>query len=118
MVVISGDTKRLLRSSFSMASLGEKTLKGISQPVTAWHVIEEEVQTAAKGSSGPRFVGRQSELETMLSAWDAAKAGNGRVTLLEGEAGIGKSRLVQEYREKTVGRRTLQPDVPVLVLFH
>ncbi|MDG1209579.1 MAG: adenylate/guanylate cyclase domain-containing protein [Paracoccaceae bacterium] len=101
MVVISGDTKRLLRSSFSMVSLGEKTLKGISQPITAWHVIEEEVQTAAKGSSGPRFVGRQSELETMLSAWNAAKAGNGRVTLLEGEPGIGKSRLVQEYREKT-----------------
>lgn len=102
MVVISGDTKRLLRSSFSMASLGEKTLKGISQPVTAWHVIEEEVQTAVEGA-GPRFVGREAELASMLSAWETAKAGQGRVTLLEGEAGIGKSRLLQEYNWRTAG---------------
>lgn len=100
MVVISGDTKRLLRSSFSMASLGEKTLKGISQPVTAWHVIEEDVQTAVEGA-GPRFVGREAELASMLAAWKAAKAGQGRVTLLEGEAGIGKSRLLQEYNWRT-----------------
>ncbi len=101
MVVISGDTKRLLRSGFSMASLGEKTLKGISQPVTAWHVIEEEVQTSVKGGGGPQFVGREAELASMLSAWKIAKAGQGRVTLLDGEAGIGKSRLLQEYNEQT-----------------
>ncbi len=102
MIVISGDTKRLLRSSFSMASLGERTLKGISQPVTAWHVIEEEVQTSVKGA-GPRFVGREAELASMLDAWEAVKAGQGRVTLLEGEAGIGKSRLLQEYNARTAG---------------
>ncbi len=102
MVVISGDTKRLLRSSFNMASLGEKSLKGISQPVTAWHVIEEEVQAAVEGA-GPGFVGRRAELTSMLAAWEAAKAGRGRVTLLEGEAGIGKSRLLQEYNTQTAG---------------
>lgn len=101
MVVISGDTKRLLRSNFSMESLGEKTLKGISQPVTAWHVIEEEVQTAAEVGGGAQLIGRGAELGSMLSAWEAAKAGQGRVTLLEGEAGIGKSRLLQEYNDLT-----------------
>lgn len=101
MVVISGDTKRLLRSSFNMASLGEKTLKGISQPITAWHVIEEEVQTTIEGGAGPRFVGREPELTSMLAAWEAAKDGQSRVTLLAGEAGIGKSRLLQEYNRQT-----------------
>lgn len=102
MVVISGDTKRLLRSSFNMASLGEQTLKGISQPVNAWHVIEEKVQTSVEGA-GPRFVGREAELASMLAAWESAKAGQGQITLLEGEAGIGKSRLLQEYNWRTAG---------------
>ena len=101
MVVISGDTKRLLRSPFRIETLGEKTLKGISQPVTAWHVIEEEVQSALDSGAGPQFVGRTAELDAMLDAWRTAKAGQGRVTLLKGEAGIGKSRLLQEYNERT-----------------
>ena len=75
MVVISGDTKRLLRSPFRTESLGEKTLKGISQPVTAWHVIEEEVQAVVEGGAGPQFVGRETELAAMLASWEDATQG-------------------------------------------
>jgi DNA-binding CsgD family transcriptional regulator/tetratricopeptide (TPR) repeat protein len=50
------------------------------------------------------FVGRQTELATLVGALDEAAAGHLRLTLIEGEAGIGKSRLVEEVAEVARGR--------------
>src|SRR5580704_15634967 len=57
--------------------------------------------------AGPLF-GRAAELRTLMAAWTAARAGHGRVVLITGEAGIGKTRLVAELarRADNAGART------------
>ncbi|NOJ38406.1 ATP-binding protein [Bradyrhizobium australiense] len=74
-------------------------MKGLSQPVEAWQVRGEtagvsrfEVRRA--GALTP-LVGRQEEIELLLRRWDQAKLGEGRVVLLTGEPGIGKSRIAE-----------------------
>ncbi len=51
---------------------------------------------------GPPLVGRDQELETLLEHWEKARGGAGRTVLLRGEAGVGKSRLVQEIRQRAL----------------
>ena len=56
------------------------------------------------------FIGREAELARVQQHWQAAVAGQRQVLLLQGEAGIGKSRLVREFRQSLVeaGYRTLE----------
>ena len=79
------------------AALAEARGPGVSGPAMAF------------GSSGPRpLYGRAAELRTLMAAWTAARAGHGRVVLITGEAGIGKTRLVAELarRAENAGART------------
>jgi DNA-binding SARP family transcriptional activator/tetratricopeptide (TPR) repeat protein len=71
-----------------------------SVPGTAW-------PPAGAVAARPLF-GRAAELRTLMTAWMAARAGHGRVVLLTGEAGIGKTRLVAELarRAENAGART------------
>lgn len=63
----------------------------------------------AQGQLSP-FVGRQAELDTLWSTWDVARRGHCKVLLITGEAGIGKSRLVHEFRESLLmqGQESLE----------
>ena len=63
--------------------------------------------TAPYMGSRPLY-GRAAELRTLMAAWTAARAGHGRVVLITGEAGIGKTRLVAELarRAENAGART------------
>lgn len=102
-VVISGVTRELLGELFELAALGAHSLKGIPEPVTAWRVVAErdaESRFHARRASedGTPLVGRQEELGLLLRAWDASKEGHGQVVLVTGEAGIGKSRLLEALR--------------------
>jgi len=58
--------------------------------------------------AGRPLFGRDAELRTLMAAWTAARAGHGRVVLITGEAGIGKTRLVAELarRADNAGART------------
>ena len=58
-------------------------------------------EAAAAAGSLTRFVGREDELRSLLSRWARARDGEGQVVMISGEAGIGKSRVVRRFREKS-----------------
>src|SRR5207253_6019496 len=83
--------------------LGAQTLKGISTPVPVYQVLGESgVQSrfeVAITTGLTPLVGREQEVGLLLERWEQVKEGVGQVVLLSGEAGIGKSRLVQVLKE-------------------
>ena len=102
-IVISESTRRLLGRLFSVVALGEHRLKGISAPVKPYKVNSERLSetrfTANHSQISDEMVGRQQELALLVDLWHRAKAGEGQVIILIGEAGIGKSRLVHSLLE-------------------
>ncbi|MGO9268153.1 MAG: AAA family ATPase [Candidatus Binataceae bacterium] len=107
-VMISEATQRLIAGLFIVEDRGAQALKGIALPVQLYRVDRPsgmrgrfEAATAAGGLTP--FVGREDELRSLLSRWERALDGEGQVAVIIGEAGIGKSRLVQRFHEKIVG---------------
>jgi len=103
-VVISGATHQLVEGFFHCRSLGAQSLEGISQPVEVFQVLHESgartrLDTAKPAGLTP-LVGREQELSLLMDRWEQVKEGIGNVVLLGGEAGIGKSRIVQVLRER------------------
>ena len=103
-VVIAESTRRLLGEAFVYRDLGAVHLKGFPEPVRAWHVVGEGTAEsrfeAQHGASATALVGRDQELALLLDRWQQAKEGEGRIVLLGGEPGIGKSRLVRALRDQ------------------
>jgi class 3 adenylate cyclase/predicted ATPase len=102
--VISGATYRLVEGLFECQDRGLQELKGTSTPVPLYRVVCESAaqsrfEVAVRTGLTP-LVGRESELGLLRQRWEQAKAGAGQVVLLSGEPGIGKSRLVQEFKEQ------------------
>ena len=104
MVVIAEGTRKLLGNLFELRYLGARDLKGIAGPVRGWAALRAslvESRFEAMHSSGlTALVGRDEETELLLRRWSRAKAGEGQVVLLSGEAGIGKSRLTVALLER------------------
>ncbi|MCI0902139.1 MAG: AAA family ATPase [Chloroflexi bacterium] len=103
-VVVSNITANLIQGFFHYETLGPHELKGISEPVELFRVLEESgAQTrfdvAAANELTP-LVGRDQELGLLLDRWEQAQEGLGQVVLLGGEAGIGKSRLIEALTER------------------
>ena len=106
MVVIAEGTRRLLGNLFELQDLGPKELKGIAGPVKAFAVRRPrsvESRFEALHSEPSRLVGRKEELWLLQRRWNEAKAGDGQLTLIYGEPGIGKSRLAFAFQEKIKG---------------
>jgi class 3 adenylate cyclase/tetratricopeptide (TPR) repeat protein/energy-coupling factor transporter ATP-binding protein EcfA2 len=96
-VVIADSTRSQVGAIFDFADLGPLRLKGFVRPQRAWRVLGESgvlSRFEALRSESTPLVGRGEELDLLLRRWQEAKAGRGRVVLLSGEPGIGKSRLV------------------------
>jgi class 3 adenylate cyclase/predicted ATPase len=96
-VAISQSTRRLAGGMFEYRDLGRVALKGLAEPVQAWQVTgSSDVQSrfeAQHGAALTPLVGRDEELDLLMRRWRQAASGAGRVVLLSGEPGIGKSRL-------------------------
>ena len=108
-VVIDAMTRRLIGAAFVLENLGRRKLKGFTEPVVAWSVVGEGATEsrfeATHAGTLTRFIGREHELGLLHERWELAKAGEGQVVLLSGEAGIGKTRILQTLREKIAGER-------------
>ena len=98
-VVISDVTAKLVQGLFLCNSMGIHELKGISQPMELFRVIEESsAQTrfdVAASTQLTPLVGRDQEVGLVMDRWEQVEEGQGQVVLVSGEAGIGKSRLLQ-----------------------
>jgi class 3 adenylate cyclase len=103
-LVIADSVRRQIGALFEIEDLGPQPLAGFAEPQRAWRVI---------GASGivSRFealritplVGRDEELDLLTRRWKQAKLGEGRVVLVSGEPGIGKSRLAAALVERLQG---------------
>jgi class 3 adenylate cyclase/predicted ATPase len=102
-VVMSADTYRLVQGFFECEPLGEQDIRGVSQPIAVYRVLRESGAQSRLDIASTRgltpLVGREQEVGLLLERWEQAKDRQGQVILLSGEAGIGKSRLVQVLRE-------------------
>jgi class 3 adenylate cyclase/predicted ATPase len=103
-VIISGRTKTIAGPQFEYLDLGKIEIKGFVKPVAAWQVAGKTEVTsrshALQSSDVLPLIGRDEEMELLLSRWKRAKSGEGQVVLLSGEAGIGKSRLTVALLEQ------------------
>jgi class 3 adenylate cyclase len=101
-VVISAVTAQLVQRAFVLEALGTQALKGITEPMAVWRVVGpletlHEATTPVSEDVKP-LVGRGEEVGLMVRRWEQSKAGQGQVMLISGEAGIGKSALVDTLR--------------------
>ena len=102
-ILLSGTTHRLVHRFFECEPLGLRPLKGIEADVDVYRVLRESgivdpFEMVARGSLAP-IVGRVGERTLLVDRFDAARGGAGGAVLVLGEAGVGKSRLLQQFRE-------------------
>jgi predicted ATPase len=100
---MSEATYRLVQGYFECQDLGAQTLRGVTESMRLYQVLSESGATSRLDVAQPRgltpLVGRESEVTLLLERWAQAKSAQGQVILLTGDAGIGKSRLVQMLKE-------------------
>jgi class 3 adenylate cyclase len=103
---ITGDTFKLTEWLFRFEALGERNIKGKEKPVQVYRVIAPSTRKTRFDVSTERgltpLVGRERELELLLDGFDRAKEGRGQAFSIIGEAGVGKSRLLYEFRKAVI----------------
>ena len=103
-ILVSKSTYRLTRDFFEFKSLGEVEVKGKEYPQEAFELtkvgeVETRIEAAvAKGLT--RFVGRKNSMAALIEGYEKAKSGSGQIVGIVGEAGVGKSRLLLEFRKR------------------
>jgi class 3 adenylate cyclase len=108
-VMITDAVHRLVSGLFVVEDRGSQPLKGIERPTQLYRVIRPSgvrgrLEAAAASAHGlTPFVGREDELRSLMNRWERVLEAEGQVALIIGEAGIGKSRLVQRFHEQIKG---------------
>jgi class 3 adenylate cyclase len=101
-VLVSESTYRLIKAYFKLEALGPVTLKGKEEPQNAYLLLDStSVKTRfeeAVSKGLVRFVGRKHSMATLRSIWNRATEGSGQVMGIMGEPGVGKSRLMLEFK--------------------
>ncbi len=113
-VLVADSTVRLTQTAFDYAFIREANLKGFDEPVALWRPKDRHPAAANEqsiASERPPLRGRTSELAILSDAWRSALDGRGSSIALTGEAGIGKSRVVDEFISST---KTRPQDLAIL----
>ncbi len=100
---VTEDTFNLTEGFFRFEALGEKSVKGKEKPLRIFRVIAPSKRRTRFDVSSERgltrFLGRERELELLIDTFEKAKVGKGQAVSIMGEAGVGKSRLLYEFRK-------------------
>src|SRR5213596_3560518 len=103
-IVVAEASQKLIAPYFATRALGAVPVKGKSQPVAAYELLkalEGVTRLDARAARGlSPFVGRDDALETLARAWAQVRSGRGQAVFVLGDAGIGKSRLLFEFRRR------------------
>jgi class 3 adenylate cyclase/tetratricopeptide (TPR) repeat protein len=104
-VLITAATHRLVSGLFVVEERGAQVLRGFAKPVDLYRVVRPSgmrgrLAAAAAVRGMTPFTDREEELHLLMNRWERARDGKGQVVTIVGEAGIGKSRLVQHFREQ------------------
>src|SRR5208282_5349772 len=100
--VIAESTRKMVEGYFALKSLGASRVKGVSEPVNVYEVnglgpLRTRLQRAV-GRGLVKFVGRRREMDILKHVAEQAKAGHGQIVAAMAEPGVGKSRLVFEFK--------------------
>jgi class 3 adenylate cyclase/tetratricopeptide (TPR) repeat protein len=103
-VVVAATTRRLAGDLFEYEAIAPAALKGFAEPVTAFRVLRERTLASRfevlRAASLTPLIGREEEMDLLRRRWAQIKDGEGRVVLLTGEPGIGKSRLIAALEDE------------------
>lgn len=110
-IVCSEATARLVQGIMQMQAVGTVTVPGQATAISIYHILGRARDRTPRAQQVERalhpFVGRTQELATLQALWTQAQAGRGHVVGLVGEPGIGKSRLLHEFRQRLQEQRAL-----------
>jgi class 3 adenylate cyclase/tetratricopeptide (TPR) repeat protein len=106
-VCISAVTQRLVAGFFVVEDLGPRIIKGVQDPIKIYRVdratgVRSRLHAVSKSALTP-YVGREEERNLLMNRWAQARKGKGQLVMITGEAGIGKSRLLQQFKEDLGG---------------
>ncbi len=103
-VIVSPTTRRAIERHIAMQELTPVKLKGIEQPVPIAQALHpyEIAQDARRSVARPQLVGREQEMQRMIAEAHTALGSNGRIIALAGEAGAGKTRLIEDVLQRLV----------------
>lgn len=103
-VILTASTKALLPPAILCETRGNTILKGVGRPIEVFAAREVRAGQGDRRVAGRvlPFVNRESELATIRRLWASAKRGEGSDLLIEGEPGIGKSRLIRAVEERII----------------
>ena len=114
-VVVSDTTAKLIEEAFNLEDLGLQDLKGMTEPVKAFRVNGARERYEIKKKRGTDeallLVGRDEEIGLLKRRWKQSIEGAGQVVFISGEAGIGKSALVEGFHTQ------MAEQVPVRITF-
>jgi class 3 adenylate cyclase/tetratricopeptide (TPR) repeat protein len=101
-ILVSASTHRLARDFFQFESIGSVRIKGLTEPQEAYRLVkigDVGTRIAASVAKGlTPFVGRKNSMATLVGVFEISRSGRGQVVGMVGEAGVGKSRLLLEFR--------------------
>ena len=100
-ILVTAHVQRQTAGLFVAEDLGAHELKGVSDPVTLYRIVRASGGGRRGGARAlTPLVGREEELDILSRRWERARSGEGQLALVVGEPGIGKSRLIEEFRAR------------------
>jgi class 3 adenylate cyclase/tetratricopeptide (TPR) repeat protein len=100
-VLITSTVQRQVAGLFIVEHKGAHELRGVPAPVTLYRILRVSGGRRRKGARVlTPFVGREEDLAVLARKWARVVRGEGQFVLIAGEPGIGKSRLVEEFRAR------------------